>query len=95
MTSKYVFVGSRAEILGPPSITLDHFGQEVSLDPAVAEKLIRENHVPLVPADKFAKATAGAADPELAARIALHEHREAAPESPAQSPAEIPSEESK
>jgi len=88
--NKYVFVGSRAEVLGKHLFT--EFGQAVDLDPAEAKTLILEQRIPLLPADKFA-ATESAPDHPLAAREALHEYRTALAAPPPAPPAaaEIPS----
>ena len=75
MTSKFVFIGDRAEILSTPHV-FTSFGQTVDLDVAAADDLIVNQNFPILPADKFA-ATEGAADRPLAARIALHQYREA------------------
>lgn len=75
MTSKYFFIGSKAELLSPPHV-FTAFGQEVTLAPDEADALILHQNLPLLPAKEFA-ATEGAEDRQLAARIALHEYREA------------------
>jgi len=72
MTSKYIFIGSRAELLGRYLFT--EFGQEVDLDQAEAESLVMHQRFPLVPADTF-EATKSAPDHPLAAREALQKYR--------------------
>lgn len=52
MKTKYRFLGTASEIIGVAS--LKEFGQEVELDPAVAEPLIASDRGPmLIPSDRF------------------------------------------
>ena len=87
MPSKFVFVGSKAEILGPPSYAFTAFGQTVDLDSTVANALILHQNFPLLPADEFA-ATESAPDHPHAARLALHDYRKALREKAAAAEAE-------
>lgn len=72
MTSKYVFIGSKAQVAAH---NFTEFGQVVDLDPAEATALVLNHNLPILPAEEFA-GTEGEDDRPLAARIALHHYRE-------------------
>jgi hypothetical protein len=74
MTSKFIFIGSRAEVLDTPHV-FRAYGQEVDLNPSEVEAFILHQRIPLLPQDLFA-ATKDAKDPQLAAREALREYRQ-------------------
>lgn len=75
MKETYVFVGSKAEVVGTPYV-FHEFGQTVELEPAEAEMLVLQHGIHLIPQSDFSVAYQFGCMARFEVWVAFDKHQE-------------------